>query len=466
MVFSSVAFIFYFLPLTILLYYLVPEKGRNAVLLFASLFFYGFGEPVYILIMLISIFIDYFNGLLIEKHRASRVLPKVFLMVSVMGNLGLLGFFKYGDFFLTNLNSFTGSEYPLLKVALPIGISFFTFQTMSYSIDVYRGNTRAQRNIITFGAYVTMFPQLIAGPIVIYKDVEKQLMKRSTGGETLREGILRFTLGLGKKVLLANSIGVLWEEIRLIPLGSLSVATAWLGILAFSLQIYFDFSGYSDMAIGLGKIFGFDFLENFNYPFISQSITEFWRRWHMSLSRWFRDYLYIPLGGNRKGKLMSIRNILLVWLLTGFWHGAAWNYLLWGGYFSVILVLEKYVLKDILQGMGGVLRRIYALTLMVFSFAIFAIEDLNLLGSYLQVMLGKGVFMDQRFLYYVTHFGVLLVILLVSATPWPYEAFCWFRKRQGLVGWAVSGSVLAGVFLLSVAYIVDGAYNPFLYFRF
>lgn len=466
MVFSSATFIFYFLPITLLIYYMVPMKAKNGVLLIFSLFFYGFGEPVYILIMVLSIFIDFFNGLLIEKYRHRKVLSKVFLSVSVMANLSLLAFFKYGDFFIRNMNQISGKSFSLINVALPIGISFFTFQTMSYSIDVYRGNTKAQRNIITFGAYVSMFPQLIAGPIVIYKDVEKQLENRIMNVEKIREGILRFVLGLGKKVLLANSIGALWEEIRLIPSSELSIATGWLGIGAFALQIYFDFSGYSDMAIGLGKMFGFDFLENFNYPFISKSITEFWRRWHMSLGKWFRDYLYIPLGGNRKGVLISLRNIALVWLLTGFWHGAAWNYVLWGAYFGVVLILEKFVLKNILSRMGGFLSRLYTLPVLLVSFAVFALEDLTHLFSYLQVMLGKGTLMDETFLYYISRYGMLFLILIICATPWPYSMFRTYTARMRFSDKAVTGAMLTLIFIVSVAFIIDGAYNPFLYFRF
>ena len=312
MVFSSAAFIFYFLPLTLLLYHMVPDRMKNVVLLAVSLFFYGFGEPVYILIMVLSIFIDYFNGLFIEKYRHRKHLSRVFLILSITANLGLLGFFKYADFFIGNTNLFFGTDMALLSVALPIGISFFTFQTMSYSIDVYRGEVRAQKNLITFGTYVSMFPQLIAGPIVIYRDVEKQLEKRETDLPHLKDGIHRFILGLGKKVLLANSIGGLWEQVKMLPIEELTVATAWIGAAAFALQIYYDFSGYSDMAIGLGKLLGFDFLENFNYPFVSRSITEFWRRWHISLSKWFRNYLYFPLGGNRRGKWVTLRNIAVV----------------------------------------------------------------------------------------------------------------------------------------------------------
>jgi alginate O-acetyltransferase complex protein AlgI len=416
--------------------------------------------------MIISILIDYFNGLLIEKHRMHRIWPKVFLTISIMGNLGLLGFFKYGDFFIGNLNHFLGADIGLLKIALPIGISFFTFQTMSYSIDVYRGNTLAQKNIITFGAYVTMFPQLIAGPIVIYKDVEKQLKERTVDFNSLKYGIMRFILGLAKKVLLANNIGALWEQVKSTPTESLSIATAWMGIAAFSLQIYFDFSGYSDMAIGLGKIFGFDFLENFNYPFISRSITEFWRRWHISLSHWFKDYLYLPLGGNRKGSLYTVRNIIIVWVLTGFWHGAAWNYVLWGTFFAFVLLMEKFVLKDILSKVGGFISRIYTCILLLISFAIFALEDLNHLGEYLQIMMGKGVVMDDAFLYFAGSFGFLFLILILCATPWPYSIYQKAIHGVGVPSKVFGNAILVLLFILSVAYIVDGTYNPFLYFRF
>lgn len=466
MVFSSAAFIFYFLPLTILVYYMVPDRMKNAVLLAVSLFFYGFGEPVYILIMMLSIFIDYFNGLFIEKYRHRKHLSKVFLILSITANLGLLGIFKYGDFFIGNTNLLFGTNMRLLEVALPIGISFFTFQTMSYSIDVYRGEVRAQRNLITFGTYVAMFPQLIAGPIVIYKDVEKQLEKRDVEVQHLSDGIQRFILGLGKKVILANGIGALWEQVKMLPMENLSVATAWIGAAAFSLQIYFDFSGYSDMAIGLGKIFGFDFLENFNYPFISKSITEFWRRWHISLSKWFRNYLYFPLGGNRKGKLKTLRNIVMVWILTGFWHGASWNYVLWGVYFAVVLIMEKVMLKTALMKMGGLLSRIYTLPVLMFSFVIFALEDLKHLFLYLKVMTGNGPLVDQLSLYYLDRYAVLFTLLILFSTPWPYRRFLILTSKREKLPRLVSGAILLGIFLLSTAYIVDGAYNPFLYFRF
>ncbi|MBO1264422.1 MBOAT family protein [Proteiniclasticum sp. SCR006] len=466
MVFSSAAFIFYFLPLTLLLYHMVPDRMKNGVLLAVSLFFYGFGEPVYILIMVLSIFIDYFNGRLIEKYRHRKHLSKVFLVLSITANLGLLGFFKYGDFFIGNTNLLFGTDMELLSVALPIGISFFTFQTMSYSIDVYRGEISAQKNFITFGTYVSMFPQLIAGPIVIYRDVEKQLEKREADFSHLKEGIHRFILGLAKKVLLANSIGGLWEQVKMIPVEELTVLNAWIGAAAFSLQIYYDFSGYSDMAIGLGKLLGFDFLENFNYPFISRSITEFWRRWHISLSKWFRNYLYFPLGGNRRGKWITLRNIAVVWMLTGFWHGASWNYLLWGVYFAVVLILEKTFLGKILEKSGGILSRVYTLPVLLISFAVFALEDLSHLSGYLMVMLGRGAFADIFSLYLVDRYALLFLLLVLFATPWPYRTYLQFLERKGHAGDVVSAIVLLALFILSAAYIVDGAYNPFLYFRF
>lgn len=466
MVFSSAAFIFYFLPLTLLLYHMVPDRMKNGVLLAVSLFFYGFGEPVYILIMAVSIFIDYFNGRLIEKYRHRKHLSRVFLILSITANLGLLGFFKYADFFIGNTNLFFGTDMALLSVALPIGISFFTFQTMSYSIDVYRGEVRAQKNLITFGTYVSMFPQLIAGPIVIYRDVEKQLEKREMDLPHLKDGIHRFILGLGKKVLLANSIGGLWEQVKMLPIEELTVATAWIGAAAFALQIYYDFSGYSDMAIGLGKLLGFDFLENFNYPFVSRSITEFWRRWHISLSKWFRNYLYFPLGGNRRGKWVTLRNIAVVWMLTGFWHGASWNYLLWGVYFAVVLILEKTFLGKILEKSGGILSRVYTLPVLLISFAVFALEDLSHLSGYLMVMLGRGAFADTFSLYLVDRYALLFLLLVLFATPWPYRTYLQFLERKGHAGEVVSAIVLLALFTLSAAYIVDGAYNPFLYFRF
>ncbi len=466
MVFSSIAFLFYYLPIIIILTYLSPVRFRNAILLFGSLLFYGFGEPVYVVLMILSIMIDYTNGRLIERFRGRVKLTKLFLLISVVANLSLLGFFKYGDFLINNLNGFLSLNIPLLNVGLPIGISFFTFQTMSYSIDVYRGDIKAEKNLITFGAYVSMFPQLIAGPIIIYKDVVGSLKQRTVNLSMLNEGIMRFTLGLGKKVLLANNIGLLYEMVKNTPMNELSVATAWLGAMAFSFQIYFDFSGYSDMAIGLGKILGFDFLENFNYPFMSQSITEFWRRWHMSLSYWFRDYLYIPLGGSRKGGLITVRNILVVWFLTGLWHGAAWNYILWGLYFAVLLLLEKFILKKFLDNRSTIFRRSSTLILIIISFTIFSQEDLSQLAGYLKIMFGGAALGNLNFLYLLQSFILLIILLLVFSTPYPFEKFkkmfYSLKPRRKILAQVI----LLLIFMTSLSFIVDGSYNPFLYFRF
>lgn len=466
MVFSSIAFLFYYLPIIIILTYLSPVQYRNAVLLMGSLLFYGFGEPVYVVLMILSILIDYTNGRLIERYRGHERLPKLFLTLSIVANLSLLGIFKYGDFVLTNLNGLLAMDIPLLNVGLPIGISFFTFQTMSYSMDVYRGEISAEKNLITFGAYVSMFPQLIAGPIIIYKDVVQSLKHRIVSLPMLNEGIMRFILGLGKKVLLANNIGLLYEMVKNTPMDDLTIATAWLGAMAFSFQIYFDFSGYSDMAIGLGKILGFDFLENFNYPFMAKSITEFWRRWHMSLSYWFRDYLYIPLGGSRKGGLITLRNILVVWFLTGLWHGAAWNYILWGVFFAVILLLEKFVLKSFLFKRGALFKRVYTLILIVISFTIFSLEDLTQLSGYLKVMFGGAPLWNMRFLYLLQSFILLFILLVIFSAPYAFQGFKKLFYSTKLGSKIFAQAVLLLIFLVSLAFIVDGSYNPFLYFRF
>lgn len=466
MVFSSVAFLFYYLPLIIILTYISPKRFRNGILLLGSLIFYGFGEPVYVILMILSILIDYTNGRLIEKYRTYEKWPKVFLGLSILANLSLLGFFKYGDFIIVNLNHLLSIQIPTLNLGLPIGISFFTFQTMSYSIDVYRGNIDAEKNIITFGAYVSMFPQLIAGPIILYKDVVKQLKNRKVNMAMLNEGIMRFIIGLGKKVLLANNIGLLFETIKSMPMNEISMSTAWLGAFAFSFQIYFDFSGYSDMAIGLGKILGFDFLENFNYPFISKSIIEFWRRWHMSLSYWFRDYLYIPLGGSHHGTPKTIRNIIIVWFLTGLWHGAAWNYILWGLYFAVILILEKFILHKFLAGLGNFFKRMYSIILIVISFTIFSLEDLSYLGQYLKAMFGGAMLWNINVTYLLSSFSLLLVILAVASTPYPFNQFKKIFFHKNPFPRIVSQLILLIIFIISLAFIVDGSYNPFLYFRF
>ena len=466
MVFSSSVFLIVFLPITLLAYFIVPArfiKARNSVLLAASLVFYGWGEPKYILIMIFSIVFNYVCGLAAGKNRSKAV-----LILCVVGNLALLGYFKYTDFVLETVNRLAEAGLALPGIALPIGISFYTFQTMSYVIDVYRGKVEAQRDIITFGTYVTLFPQLIAGPIVRYSDVAVMLVGRKTNLEQIAEGVRRFIIGFGKKVLLANQIYVVWMELS--AMENLSVSAAWLGAVAFTFQIYFDFSGYSDMAIGLGKIFGFDYLENFNYPYISRSITEFWRRWHMSLSSWFKEYVYIPLGGNRKGLSRQLINISIVWILTGLWHGASWNFVMWGVYYGIILIIEKLGLLKVLEKCPAVVGHIYSLILIVIGWVIFAVDDMGKVAAYLGMMLGSSqIFIDDAFIYFFESRIWLLIACLIGSTPLP-KIVCSIiaeklEDREVLLG-AIETVLFMGIFALSMAFLVSGSYNPFLYFRF
>ena len=437
--------------------------------------FYWFsvwGEPDYVLIMLFSIVFDYANGRLIEhfKNQNCPGKAKAALIVDLCGNLAILGFFKYTDFVIGSINSITGAGLSLLHIALPIGISFYTFQTMSYTIDVYRGEVAAQKNILTFATYVTLFPQLIAGPIVQYKTIAEQMEHRKETTSDFSEGIHRFMIGLGKKVLIANNIGALWDAIAVLPVDGLAAGTAWLGALAYTFQIYFDFSGYSDMAIGLGKMFGFHFLENFNYPYISKSITEFWRRWHISLSSWFKEYVYIPLGGNRCKIAKQIRNILVVWMLTGIWHGANWNYVLWGCYYGALLLIEKLVLKKVLNRLPGIIQRIYTMFFVVIGWIIFKCEDMAYGISYLKAMFGgfgQGLWNNET-IYLLGNYAVLFVLAILGSTMLPKKAagvVLGGRKRT----WAenvIYIAFYAVIFFVSVAYLVDATYNPFLYFRF
>jgi len=443
MVFSSFTFLLVFLPLMLAVYYMAPIRLRNGILFLGSLFFYAWGEPVYVGIMLFSTLVDFTHGQLIERFRGSTK-AKAALLSSVVINLGLLAFFKY-----------TG------LVPLPIGISFYTFQTMSYTIDVYREKTPVQKNIISFGAYVTMFPQLIAGPIVRYTDVQRELDQRQVRTEDVSTGLDRFLLGLGKKVLLANSFGELWNLFS--SQTEVSVLGAWFGIVAYALQIYFDFSGYSDMAIGLGRIMGFHFPENFNYPYISRSITEFWRRWHMTLGSWFREYVYIPLGGNRNGLAKQLRNICIVWLLTGIWHGAGWNFLVWGLYFALILIAEKLFLLKWLERMPKAVSHIYALLLILIGWVIFAFESFARGAGWIGTMLGlQGVpLLRTSDLYYLKSYGCLLVIGVLASTP--------IVRKLGKKVFrhpVLQTAGLLAVSLLCLASLAAGSYNPFLYFRF
>ncbi len=475
MVFSSIVFLCIFLPAVILLYYLCPKPLRNFFLLLSSLLFYAWGEPKYVVIMLFSTVFDYCNGRILEwlDTKGNRqVLKKIVLAVSAAGNLGILCFFKYTDFVIDTVNSLTGSSFPLRDIALPIGISFYTFQTMSYTIDVYRGRVKAQHNVISFGMYVCMFPQLIAGPIVRYSDIQQEMDTRCTSSILCACGMQRFLLGLGKKVLLANQIGALWDEISGLGASDMSAALAWLGAIAYTFQIYFDFSGYSDMAIGLGEMFGFHFPENFHYPYASKSITEFWQRWHMTLSSWFREYLYIPLGGNRRGTARQILNLFIVWFLTGLWHGAGWNFILWGLYFFVLLMQEKLFLLKFLERLPAFFQHMYALLGIVIGWVIFACDDFSRLKIYLRMLAGIGVPIVNRLALYewTTHTVFLLILAAASVELYKKPVLYMRRKLQACSGEAVLFWIKSGwctaLLILSIAMLVSGSYNPFLYFRF
>ena len=464
MQFSSLTFLFAYLSLTLAVYFLTPLRWRNLVLLAVSLFFYGWGEPVYLSIMILSILIDYTHGLLVEKYRDNDRRARWFVGQSVVFNLLLLGFFKYWDFLAANLSLLPGVRLPQLGIPLPIGISFFTFQTMSYTIDVYRRDAPVQRNIITFGAFVTMFPQLIAGPIVKYKAVAEELERRSHTWESFARGSCRFCAGLAKKVLLANSIGALWDcQLAAQGAGTLTVAGGWLGLLAFGFQIYFDFSGYSDMAIGIGQMLGFRFPENFDHPYLAVSVTEFWRRWHMSLTNWFREYLYIPLGGNRDGTARTLRNILIVWFCTGFWHGASWNFILWGLYFALWLILEKYALKNLLDRMPGAVRHLYTLVVVFLGWGLFAMEDLAVCGGYFSVCFGAAPLWSAADGYLLRSYGLTLLILTIASTTLGLRTWGRLPERVRRV---LTPVLMMACLVLGTAYLVDGSYNPFLYFRF
>lgn len=470
MVFSSLVFLFAFLPLTLVFYFIVPRNFRNFILLIVSLIFYAWGEPVYILLMLFSTVIDFVHGLLVEYYADQPNKAKRIVLSSVCINLGLLIFFKYSGFIISNFNLLFGTQLKVPDIALPIGISFYTFQTMSYTIDVFRKEAPAQRNIINLGAYVTMFPQLIAGPIVRYQTVANQLNDRKETQARFANGVQRFVIGLGKKVLLANNIGLLWDEISSTDISNLSVLTSWLGVIAFGLQIYFDFSGYSDMAIGLGKMFGFELLENFNYPYLSQSITEFWRRWHISLGTWFRDYVYIPLGGNRKGRWRTYFNVFVVWFLTGLWHGASWNFVLWGLYFGVIITIEKVFLMKWLNQVPSIIRHIYTLFLLLIGWGLFAFDNFTYLKAYFKVMFGleEVELYNQTTLYYFSSNMILLIILVIASTP--LLKLIYHKLIQSKCSLIIELIIIPVtcflILTLSTAYLVDSSYNPFLYFRF
>lgn len=459
MLFSSIPFIYYFLPCVLVMYFLAPKGFRNSVLLASSLFFYGWGEPRYIVLMLISIMVGYISGILLEICE-NKKLKRAVLIISVVICIGFLGYYKYADFFIDNFNAVTGMSVQLLKLTLPIGISFYTFQIVSYIVDVYRGTVKRQRNIINLAAYITMFPQLIAGPIVRYSDIEKQLEERKYNIDEIALGVRRLVLGLGKKILIANTLGELCEIFK--ASDDKSVLFFWVYAIAVSLHIYFDFSGYSDMAIGLGKILGFHFPENFNYPFISKSITEFWRRWHMSLGTWFRDYVYIPLGGNRVSEIKWLRNILIVWLLTGFWHGAAWNFVVWGMLFGVLLILEKKWLLKFLDR-SKTASHVYVTIIVIISFVIFNADNMREALTYIGNMFGMGdiPFISAECIYYIRSYGVMILLACFGSTPIVNKVF---KGRK--IAEVLEIPFLLLLMVIMTAYLVDGSFNPFLYFRF
>jgi alginate O-acetyltransferase complex protein AlgI len=463
MVFSSLLFLFLYLPVVLAVYYLVPRRWRNVWLFAVNLVFYGWGEPVYILLMLFSISFNYGAGLLLERFSAQRAKAKRVLVADIVLNLALLGFFKYYDLFASTLSLIPGLRIPTLGLTLPIGISFYTFQTMSYPIDVYRGQTEVQRSYVRFGTFVALFPQLIAGPIVRYRDIADQLENRRENLPQFTAGVRRFVVGLGKKVLIANNIGLLWDFYKAAAPAELTVVGAWLGALAFSLQIYFDFSGYSDMAIGLGRMLGFEFLENFNYPYISKSVTEFWRRWHISLGSWFRDYVYIPLGGNRCGKARQFLNILIVWALTGFWHGANWTFLCWGLYYALFLMLEKGFLLKRLEKVPA-LATVYTLLVAVCGWMLFDLPSVSAAVRYYGAMFGGGAGLASATdLFFLRSYAAVFLVAIVAALPLGKRLY---DRLPARVKGVLTPLLLLAVLVLSTAYLVDATYNPLLYFRF
>ncbi|MBS5883734.1 MBOAT family O-acyltransferase [Clostridium sp.] len=456
MVFSSLIFIFRFLPVFIAVYYITPYKYKNLCILIFSLFFYSFGEPKYFPIMISSIIIDYIVSILIQRNFNNKVKCKVLLLVSIIFNMGILIYFKYANFFIENINLLFKSSIDKISLTLPLGISFYTFQTLSYTIDVYKGKVEAEKNIIDFGAFVSLFPQLIAGPIVKYSDINKEIKNRSINMSNFELGLEEFIIGLSKKVLIANNIGMLWSEISSKDLINISTPLAWLGIIAFSFQIYFDFSGYSSMAIGLGKMIGFNFPINFNFPYISRSITEFWRRWHITLGSWFKEYVYIPLGGNKVNKIRVFLNLLIVWFLTGFWHGAEYTFILWGLYFFTLIYIEKIFLGEALKR-HVIFSHLYTIFFLIIGWCIFAITDITTLGIYINKMFIWDF--ESDWIYYIRNYFIVIILCIISSTPLVLKIYNKMNK-------VIKSIIIILLFMLSIAYLVDSSYNPFLYFRF
>ncbi len=466
MVFSSIVFLFTFLPIMLLAYYIAPKKIKNFVLLIGSLIFYAWGEPVYIFLMIFTTISNYILARIIALMRKENK-RKMYLIITIVLDLAILGFFKYWGLLIDTINGIFSTSISYTQLALPIGISFYTFQALSYVIDVYLKKVEVQKNIVDFGAYITMFPQLVAGPIVRYSDIATQLKSREHTINGFGIGVEKFIIGLGKKVLLANNIGMLWNTIQAQSLSELSVLTAWLGAIAYTLQIYFDFSGYSDMAVGLGRMFGFKFIKNFDYPYISKSVTEFWRRWHISLSSWFKEYVYIPLGGNRKGTGKQIRNLLIVWGLTGLWHGASYNFIIWGLYYGVLLIIEKFILGKYIEKLPNIIKNIYTMLIVIIGWVFFASPDLGWAVDYIKVLfgIGKHAFIDGNFIYYIKNYLILLIILIIASRPFVYSRFSKLKKKDN--SWAIIAAIIEfAMFAIVIAYLLNASYNPFLYFRF
>lgn len=468
MVFSSLTFLFVFLPIVLLIYYISPRPLKNFVILLFSLIFYAWGEPKFIFLIILSILINYIGALQIVKNSSDTEKRKFIFITLLLIDISILFFFKYYGFIISSIGSLFGIDLVIRDIPLPLGISFYTFQQISYIIDVYTKKTKVQKNLINFAAYITMFPQLIAGPIVKYNDIESQLKNRNENLTQFSSGVHRFIIGLGKKVLLANSIGAIWSEIKVIPLNEISILTSWIGIIAFALQIYFDFSGYSDMAIGLAKMFGFEFLDNFNYPYISKSVTEFWRRWHISVGTWFREYLYIPLGGNKKGNLIQIRNLFVVWFTTGLWHGASFNFIAWGIYFGVILFIEKIIFKNILNKLPSFLCHIYTLILVLIGWVIFDMNTLSSAMEYISIMFGlsNNLVVDKLSLFILSNNIVILLIGIICSTTLLPNVFKKLRCSLKKSNIFIIISMYLIIFILSISYLVGESFNPFLYFRF
>lgn len=468
MVFSSLTFLYVFLPLVLVAYYIAPMKGKNIIILISGILFYAWGEPFYVFLMLFSITVDYTMGRLIDRFDDKPKLRTLFLLASLIINLGLLCVFKYSSFLVQNINGLFGLQLFDPQLPLPIGISFYTFQSLSYTIDLYMRNIKVQKNIVSYISYVTLFPQIVAGPIVRYQDIANEIDHREITMSKVSEGIRIFLIGLGKKVLLANNIGALWTAVKGMELSEISTVTAWLGILAFTFQIYFDFSGYSDMAVGLGKMLGFEFPKNFNYPYLSRSISEFWRRWHITLGTWFRCYVYIPLGGNRHGTLKTLRNLLIVWFLTGLWHGASWNFILWGLYFGLLIILERLFLGKLLEKLPAALSTAYSFLLVVIGWVIFETESIPRIFAYLKAMFfgSSAGFADAQAVYFIATYGIVFLICILAATDYPKKLVEGLQKNHPKIVQGVSPIYQLALMVASTAYLVYATYNPFLYFRF